>query len=88
MLLAQRETASRLMNEAQNMIMESGPDVLHERYEGVILRVTCEEMARKLHSLSNTLLELIPYVGAMIAGIRMRTTLTFANKKVGGRFDH
>ena len=85
MLLAQRETAAKLMLEADRMNRETGGDSLHARYEGVILRVTCQEMAMKLRGLSRTLLELIPYVGTMMAGIRMRTTLTFSKKEVGAR---
>jgi hypothetical protein len=79
-LLAKRESAYKLIKEVDRLAQEDGQDHLHDRYRSVILRVTCQEMAAKLRTISLTLLELIPYVGAMVGGIRMRTTLTFSER--------
>lgn len=77
MLLAKRETAYKLIKELDRMSVEEGQDEIRDRYRSTILRVICQDMADKLRSLSQTLLEMIPYVGAMVGGIRMRTSLSF-----------
>lgn len=77
MLLAQRETAHRLMREIERAAASDGETPGRGHYEEIILRVTCEDMAVKLRRVSKTLVELIPYVGAMVGSIRMRTSLSF-----------
>jgi hypothetical protein len=81
-LLAQRETAKRLVQELERLAGTQGVETpTHGPYREAVLRVTCEEMAQKLRLVSRTLLELVPYVGAMIGGIRMRTSLAFTGNK-------
>lgn len=77
MLLAQRETAYRLMREIERTAESEGATADRAHYEEIILRITCEDMAVKLRRVSRTLVELVPYVGAMVGSIRMRTSLSF-----------
>lgn len=77
MLLAQRDTAYRLLQRISET-PESEPPIDPSHYRNAILSVTCEDMASNLRSISKTLVELVPYIGAMVGGIRMRTSLTFS----------
>jgi hypothetical protein len=81
-LLAQRDSASRLVDELAALAASLEVDgEVHAAYQEAVLGVSCEEMALRLREISRTLMELVPYIGAMIGGIRMRTSLAFARDR-------
>jgi hypothetical protein len=82
-LFSERELTRKIMEKIDAMDQEEEGEGEESsrcaKYRRVIIDVTRKEMARNLHVTCSALVELLPYVGTLLGGIQMRTSLSFSN---------